>query len=106
MPPALSVNKHIEQRPLSVKTRMMGLLRPFIARIPTPLGNFLSDRLGDIVYMYAVKSRRHAISNMSHVLGSGTSRKDLKKAVRGIFHNVMRNYFDLCRAPDMKDAQI
>jgi lauroyl/myristoyl acyltransferase len=104
--PVLSADAHIQQRPLSAKTRMMDVLRLFIERIPTPLGNFLADRLGDIVYMYAARSRRHAISNMAHVLGPGASRKELKRAVHGIFHNVMRNYFDLCRASNMKDSEI
>ncbi len=104
--PALSTDAHTEQHSLSAKTRMMGVLRLFIARIPTPLGNFLADRLGDIAYICAVKSRRHAISNMAHVLRHGASRKELKKAVHGVFHNVSRNYFDLCRAPNMQDSEV
>src|SRR5439155_19284551 len=51
MPGLSAADAHTEQhlRPLSAKTRMMGVLRLFIARIPTPLGNFLADRLGGIV---------------------------------------------------------
>jgi KDO2-lipid IV(A) lauroyltransferase len=70
------------------------------------VGNFLADRFGDAVYHYARKSRRHAISNMSHVLGPGATRERLRKPVHGVFRNVMRNYFDLCRAPEMRDADI
>jgi lauroyl/myristoyl acyltransferase len=85
---------------------MMGVLRVVVARLPAPVGNQLADRLGDIVYRSAGKSRRYAISNMRHVHGPGASKDVLRKSVRGIFRNVMRNYYDLCRAPDMTDAQI
>jgi lauroyl/myristoyl acyltransferase len=84
----------------------MGVLRIFIARIPPATGNPLADRFGDIVYRYAAKSRRNAISNVRHVLGSGASKQDVRRVVRGIFHNVMRNYYDLCRAQDMRDEEI
>lgn len=84
----------------------MGVLRIFIARIPPPIGNFLADRLGDVSYRFAGNSRRNAISNMRHVLGPTASKKELKRVVRGVFHNVMRSYYDLCRAPDMSDEDI
>ena len=95
-----------KKRPLALKTRMMGVLRVFIARVPTPIGNYFADRLGDLVYVYARKSRRNAIRNMSHVLGPRAPKELLKRAVHGVFHNVMRNYFDLCRAPEMRDSDI
>ena len=95
-----------EARPPGFKTRSMGVLRFIIARIPTRLGNYLADRAGFIVYSFAFKSRHHAISNMAHVLGPGTPRRRHKAVVRGVFRNVMRNYFDLFRAPDMRDEEI
>ena len=36
----------------------------------------------------------------------GAPRSKLQKAVHGVFRNVMRNYFDLCRAPNLTDEQI
>lgn len=89
-----------------MRTRLMGLLRLFIGRIPPVLGNPFADLMGEVVYRSARKSRRYAIGNISHVLGQGVSRRVLKRKVRGVFHNVMRNYYDLCRAPDTSDADI
>jgi KDO2-lipid IV(A) lauroyltransferase len=84
----------------------MGLLRLAITRVPPAIGNPAADRLGDIVYTFARKSRRNAIDNMRHVLGPDVDRKRHKQAVRGIFHNVMRNYYDLCRVPEMRDQRL
>jgi phosphatidylinositol dimannoside acyltransferase len=93
-------------RGVATRTRLMHVVRVFVGRLPPQVGNPLADRFGDVVYHFARKSRRNAISNMRHVLGPNVSKKELKKTVRGIFHNVMRNYYDLCRAPDMTDAEI
>ena len=84
----------------------MGVLRVFIARIPNAIGNPLADRIGDIVYRYATKSRRYATANVRQVMGPGASRQEVRQVVHGIFHNVMRSYYDLCRAPDMRDEEI
>jgi len=94
------------ERRLSARTRLLGVLRVAVARIPPIIGNPLADRVGDIVRIRAVKSRRYAISNMRHVLGPPVPKKLLKRTVRDIFRNAMRNYYDLCRAPDLTDAQI
>jgi len=91
---------------VSIRTRLLGVLRIFIGRVPPTLGNFLADRVGDFVYHTARKSRRNAISNMRHVLGPDTPKPRLKKVVRGIFHNVMRNYYDLARAPNTSNEEI
>jgi lauroyl/myristoyl acyltransferase len=85
---------------------MMGVLRVFIARIPPAIGNPLADRAGDIVYRYAKKSRRYANANVRQVLGPRASRQEVRRVVHGVFRNVMRNYYDLCRAPDMRDEEI
>ncbi len=83
----------------------MGVARIFIARIPLPIGNLIADRLGDVVYYFAGKSRRAAMGNLRCVM-KGAPRSKLQKAVHGVFRNVMRNYFDLCRAPNLTDEQI
>ena len=38
--------------------------------------------------------------------GGPVPRRHLNKSVRHVFHNVMRNYYELCRAPNMTDADI
>jgi KDO2-lipid IV(A) lauroyltransferase len=83
----------------------MGVLRAFIARIPPPIGYKLADLIGDLTYHVAARSRRAAISNLRHIM-RGASRREIEKAARGVFHNVMRNYYDLCRAPDMSDQEV
>jgi lauroyl/myristoyl acyltransferase len=83
----------------------MGVLRVFIGRIPPLIGNPIADRFGDLAYRVASRSRRAVISNMRHVMGP-VPRPVLKKTVRGVFRSLLRNYYDLCRAPDMTNAQI
>ncbi|MEO8287611.1 MAG: hypothetical protein ABI670_14380 [Chloroflexota bacterium] len=84
---------------------MMKVARIFIGRIPPRVGHPLAAVMGEFAYRIASKSRRAAISNIGHVMGP-TPRRKLKKAVRHVFHNVARNYYELCRAPDMTDADI
>jgi phosphatidylinositol dimannoside acyltransferase len=84
---------------------MMGVLRVLIARLPRPAGYWLADRIGDVIYYIANKSRRAATSNLRHVMPTASDSK-LRKAVHGVFHTVLRNYYDLCRAPDMSVEEI
>jgi len=88
---------------------MMKVARIFIALIPPRLGHPLAATLGELIYQLAPKSRKAVINNIGHVMGhvqGPTPRRKLKKAVRHVFHNVMRNYYELCRAPDMTDDDI
>lgn len=92
-------------RPRGTKTRLLKAIRPFIARIPPGLGHPIAAVMGEVVYWVARKSRRAAINNISHVMGP-VPRRTLKKTVRHVFHNMMRNYYELCRAPDLSDATV
>jgi lauroyl/myristoyl acyltransferase len=92
-------------RPRGVRTRMMKVARIFIARIPPRLGNAIAAFTGEIIYRFARKSRRAVISNIGHVMAPVPRRK-LKKAVRHVFHNVMRSYYELSRGPSMSEAEI
>lgn len=83
----------------------MGVLRVLIAAIPPLIGHWLADRIGDVVMQLAHKSRKAVINNMRHVLGPAPP-KVLKRNVRGVFRNLIRAYYDLCRAPDLTDEQI
>ena len=87
------------------RTRALATLREAVAHVPPSIGNPLADRVGDLVYVMARRSRRSAISNLRHAMGP-VPRYTLKQAVRGVFRNVMRNYYDLCRAPDLTEEQI
>lgn len=92
-------------RPRHFRTRLMGVLRVLIAAIPPLIGHWIADRLGDAVMLVAHKSRRAAMNNMHHVLGP-VPREVLKRNTRGVFRNLVRSYFDLCRAPSLSDEQI
>lgn len=92
-------------RPRGVRTRLLRVVRVLVAKIPPPLGHLTAATAGELIYRFAGKSRQAAISNIGHVMGRAP-RRALKKAVRHVFHNVMRNYYELCRAPDMTDADI
>lgn len=95
----------VTARPHRFRMRMLGVLRVLVAAMPPWLGHWVADRWGDLVMRFAGKSRRAAISNMRHVLGP-VPPAVLKKTVRGVFHNVMRSYYDLARAPNLTDEQI
>jgi lauroyl/myristoyl acyltransferase len=88
-----------------LEVRLIKLARVFIARIPPAIGHPLAAVLGELTYRVDRRSRRAAISNLGHAMGP-IPRRALKKAVRHVFHNVMRNYYELCRAPDMTDDYI
>lgn len=88
-----------------VRTHLMRGLRLVIERIPPVAGNFIADRLGDLVYSCARRSRQAAISNIRHVR-RGASRRVIKRDARGVFRNVMRDYYELCRGPALSDEQI
>jgi len=92
-------------RPRGIKTRLMKGVRPIIASMPPWLGHWVAVLTGEVVYRVARKSRRAAISNLSHVMGP-VPRRALRKSVRYVFHNVMRNYYELCRAPDLSDEAV
>lgn len=95
----------VAARPRHFRTRIMGVLRVLIAAIPPLIAHWIADRIGDVVMMIAHKSRRAAINNMRHVLGP-VPREVLRRNVRGVFRNLMRSYFDLCRAPSLSNSQI
>lgn len=83
----------------------MGVVRLVVGAMPPALGNKVADLAGDLAYLVAPRSRRAAISNLGHAMRP-VSRGDLKRAVYGAFRNTMRNYYDLCRAPNLSDDQI
>jgi len=83
----------------------MGVVRFIVGGLPPFIGNHAADLAGEVAYRVAPRSRRAAISNLSHVM-RGAPRAKLKRAVRHVFHHVMRNYYDLCRAPNLSHEQL
>lgn len=83
----------------------MGVVRVIVGGLPPLIGNRVADLAGDLTYHVAPRSRRAAISNLGHVMRP-VSKERLKQAVHGVFHNVMRSYYDLCRAPNLSNDEL
>ncbi len=97
--------KDAAKRRRGFRARLIRVARVFIARIPPSIGHPTAAVLGELAYRFARRSRQAAINNLGHAMGP-ISRRALKKAVRHVFHNVMRNYYELARSPDMTDGDI
>lgn len=71
-----------------------------LPRIPRRLAYALGDVLGLLIWLMAGKMRRQATRNMLHVLGvqiqeTSAGRRMLRKTVKGMFLNHVRNYLEL-----------
>ena len=67
--------------------------------LPVHVGYFVARLVADVIYLLAVRSRKRVSANMRHVLGTGADKGRLRRAVRAIFRNTAKNYFDLIRLP-------
>lgn len=75
-----------------------------IPRLPRPLILALSLMAGTVAWLVAAKARKQATLNMTHVLGPGilstrAGRRKLRRTVRGMFQNSMRNYLEVFYLP-------
>ena len=99
--------------------RLLGLVVPLI---PPGLGYPLATRLGDLFHRLDNGTRANVYDNVTHVLEARSwnlkansqqpvtsSQKavgDSKAIVRGVFHNMAKNYYDLFRVPTLSLAEI
>lgn len=79
--------------------RLLRLLRVLISWLPTWMGYALCGLAGNLSYRYAKGSRAACEANMRHVLGPNVSAPRLKRTVRAVFRNNVRNYYELARLP-------
>ena len=86
--------------------RLLRVLQWIIERLPVSVGNWIADRLGDLVGLVARRSRCAARSNMRHVLGPEASEREVRRATRHVFRNVLRNYYDLLRVGRIGDSDL
>jgi lauroyl/myristoyl acyltransferase len=82
-----------------------------IPRLPRGFVLALSRVIGLVAWLVARKARRQATINMLHVLGpemqaTRAGRKRLRRTVRGMFLNSVRNYLEVLYLPSMKPEQI
>lgn len=85
---------------MDIKYRVLRLGVLAARSLPVPLGYFLAECTGDILYMVSGRRRRIVRDNLGRVLGE-TDRRTLRRKVRGVFRNVAKNYFDLTKLSRM-----
>jgi len=84
--------------------RLSGFVLP---RIPPGVGYSLATRLGDLLYRVSQGTRANVYDNVAHILeGAPKKSDDMEGIVRGMFHNMARNYYDLFRVPTLSLAEI
>lgn len=87
--------------------RMMALLAAVITWLaPRPVGYWLADRVGTLLYLMAGSYRRAALENVSQVLGRPTSDPLVRAAARGCFRTSARNFWDVCSLPHQRPATL
>src|SRR5215217_691708 len=91
---------------MRMTVRLLIILQWLAARVPVGAGNWIADRGGDLIGLVARRSRCAALSNMRHVLGPDAPEREVRRAVRGVFRNVVRNYYDLLRVGSVSDADL
>ena len=69
----------------------------FSTVVPLPLGYWLADRAGDLLYRFAPGYRANVIDNLRHVLGPEPSLDELRAEARKTFRYSARNFYDLTR---------
>ncbi len=89
-----------------MSVRLLMLLQWLVVHTPVGLGTWIADRLGDVVAVVARRSLCAARSNMRHVLGAEASERQVRRTAHQVFHNVMRNYFDILRLGSMSAADL
>jgi lauroyl/myristoyl acyltransferase len=67
--------------------------------LPTRAAYAIARAAGDLSYVTQGRSRRHVKDNMRHVLGPDASEREVSRAAREVFRNIMRYYADLIRLP-------
>src|SRR6266566_121723 len=91
--------------------RVFRLASIVIPRLPRSFVVALSQVIGLVAWLVAAKARRQATINMRHVLGpemqaTRAGRKRLRRSVRGMFKNSVRNYLEVLYLPSMKPEEI
>jgi len=86
--------------------RALRFVQWIVERLPVDAGNWVADRLGDLAWMLAGRSRCAARSNMRHVLGPQVSERVIRRVAHQVFRNAARNYYDLLRVGRLSDADL
>src|SRR5215472_9808398 len=78
-----------------------------IPRLPHRSMLPLANIIGLLAWLIARRARKQATANIIHVLGAKTldtraGRRQLRKTVRGVFQNSVRNYLEMFFLPSMQ----
>ncbi|MGI8588880.1 MAG: lysophospholipid acyltransferase family protein [Chloroflexia bacterium] len=87
-------------------TRLLKLLQWLAAHVPIRLGNWIADRVGEVVSLVGRRSWCAVCSNMGHVLGPHVSERQVRRSARQVFRNSIRNYYDLLRVGRLSDEKL
>lgn len=91
--------------------RLFLIATRIIPRLPRRFVMSLSGFIGFIAWLVASQARKQATINMLHILGSEiratpNGRRKLRKTVRGMFKNNVRNYLEMFYLPNMKTGEL
>lgn len=91
--------------------RLFLIATRIIPRLPRRFVMSLSGFIGFIAWLLASKARKQATINMLHILGSEirttpNGRRRLRKKVRGMFKNNVRNYLEMFYLSAMSAGQL
>ena len=70
-----------------------------LAWLPVRAAYAIARAAGDLAYLLEGRTRRHVKDNMRHVLGPDADERQVSRAAREVFRNVMRYYADLIGLP-------
>jgi lauroyl/myristoyl acyltransferase len=77
-----------------------------LAWLPTRAAYAIARVAGDLSYLLQGGARGHVKDNMRHVLGPNADEKQVSRAAREVFRNVMRYYADLIRLPRIDPGRL
>ena len=76
--------------------RLAGIVAP---RVPRRLGYALMALVAAVAYRFSAGNRRMIQCNLRRALGGGADPERVDQVARHIFHNLLKNYFDLFWLP-------